>query len=195
MSTIGELEREVISEISPIDVELARIEYAFVLDHDYRVQEHTKKLVDYLGLSIEEQQNGIRSARLHDIGKLLVPLDILLKPTRPTDAEMVELQKHVKNGYLMLTDYSRGMEPIAKNILFHHERWDGSGYPSGMQEHNIPKLARIIAITDSYDTMVNGTTYRGPVSQEQALAEIVSFAGSKYDPELTEAFIDMTLKA
>ena len=86
------------------------------------------------------------------------------------------------------------LAPIAEGILYHHEWWDGNGYPRGLKGKNIPLLSRIITIVDAYDVMINGRPYKGPMAHEEVIEELKRFAGIQFDPELVKNFIKVIEK-
>ena len=124
--------------------------------------------------------------RLHDLGKLAIPEEILRKPGPLTDAERLVLERHPQIGYRMLE--SLGVDPVANWVLHHHERWDGTGYPEGLPGEQIPLGARIIFVADAYDAMTSDRVYRGRLSDEEAIEELERCAGSQFDPTVVEAF-------
>ena len=131
---------------------------------------------------------------LHDIGKVLIPRGILLKPAPLTDSEFVLMREHVDYGGKIL-DYINnrvcddGVMKLARNYCdFHHEWWNGNGYPEGLYGEHIPIQGRIMAIADVYDVMVSRRPYKDPVSHEEALEVIYSEAGTHFDPYLVEIF-------
>lgn len=126
---------------------------------------------------------------LHDIGKIAIDDAILNKPDKLNADEWEEIKRHPEIGYrILLTspDYAE----IAEDILAHHERWDGLGYPRKLQGKNIPLRARIIAIADAYDAMTSIRPYRKPLSKEEALNEIIKGLGTQFDPELANKFVE-----
>ena len=127
---------------------------------------------------------------LHDIGKIGIPLEILNKPGKLTEAEWVVLRSHTEKGYqiAMTSDELRDIAPM---ILYHHERWDGKGYPERLAGQNIPVLSRVISVVDAYDAMVNNRAYRKGLTPEKAQEEIRSNAGTQFDPYLAEEFLLM----
>jgi len=129
-------------------------------------------------------------ALLHDIGKIGIPEKILFKPDSLTPAEWKKMKDHCQIGYRIaknIPDFSS----ICKEILYHHERWDGSGYPVGLQGEEIPLLSRIISIIDAYDTMQSKRTYKKAMNQEEALGEIKRNSGSQFDPNLVPIFLNV----
>ncbi len=129
-------------------------------------------------------------ALLHDIGKIGIPENILFKPDSLTPAEWGKMKDHCQIGYRIaknIPDFSS----ICKEIFYHHERWDGSGYPIGLQGEEIPLLSRIISIIDAYDTMQSKRTYKKAMNQEEALGEIKRNSGSQFDPNLVPIFLNV----
>jgi cyclic di-GMP phosphodiesterase len=131
---------------------------------------------------------------LHDIGKIGVPDSILANPNRLSDEEFEIIKKHPAQGAHILQpmESDERISKISKIIRYHHERFDGTGYPGQLQGRAIPLLARIIAIADSYDAMTSDRPYRKALSADIALEEIQKHAGSQFDPVLAEKFISLT---
>lgn len=127
---------------------------------------------------------------LHDIGKIAIPLEILNKPGKLTNAEWAALRSHADKGY-QIAIASKELKPIADYIRYHHERWDGKGYPAGLAGENIPVISRIISIVDAYDAMVNDRCYRKALSTEHAMKEIRDNAGTQFDPHMAEIFLEL----
>jgi len=126
---------------------------------------------------------------LHDIGKLAVSEAILRKAGPLTEAELAEVQVHPETGARMI-EATEELRPAIPCVLYHHERWDGGGYPSGRAGRLIPVEARILAVADSFDAMTSTRPYRGALPLEQALAEIDRCAGTQFDPELARMFLE-----
>ena len=152
-------------------------------DHCQRLQEMAQKMGRSLELTDSELDNLKLLAALHDIGKIAVPNHILDKPGKLLPEEWETIKSHPEIGYRIALS-SPELAPIAEAILHHHESWDGSGYPLGLKGEKIPLISRIIAITDTYDVMINGRPYKKAVTKEDALAEIERCAGTQFDPEL-----------
>lgn len=146
-----------------------------------------------LNLNYEELNNLSLSATLHDIGKITIAENILKKPGKLTKEEWEIMKKHTEYGF-NIANSTAEFSIIAKYILYHHERWDGTGYPEGLIGKKIPLLSRIIALVDAYDVMTHDRPYSKAMNEEKALAEIIKFSGSQFDPELVEVFIELINK-
>jgi diguanylate cyclase (GGDEF)-like protein/putative nucleotidyltransferase with HDIG domain len=156
--------------------------------HARRVQIYSIGMGEVLGLSDDEIQALRTGALLHDIGKLAVPDHILNKPGRLTPAEMEKTKIHSTVGASILEKVNFPY-PVVPTVLFHHENWDGSGYPQGLSKEEIPLTARIIAIADAYDTIRGARPYRTSLSREDARRCLRNESGKQYDPRLVETFL------
>ena len=157
-------------------------------DHAQRLQELALALGKKVGLS-EYQLNNLRLlALLHDIGKIGISDNILFKAYTLTPSEWKKMKEHPGIGYRMAKNIP-DFVPIAREILYHHEHWDGSGYPEGLKGEEIPLLSRIISIIDAYDVMQSRRPYKGAVSKTEALKEIKRGAGTQFDPQLVKIFL------
>jgi HD-GYP domain-containing protein (c-di-GMP phosphodiesterase class II) len=125
---------------------------------------------------------------LHDVGKLNVDGAILRKPGPLDEGEYLEIKRHPLDGARMIRRLET-LRPALPYILFHHERWDGSGYPSGRSREQIPVGARIVAVTDAFDAMTSLRPYRAPLQLGTALAEVDGGAGTQFDPGVVRAFL------
>jgi len=156
---------------------------------------HTRRVCDYslaigesLGLSRSDLDRLKLSAILHDIGKIGVA-DAILRKAGPLEAdEFAQMQQHVRFGGEILQQV-RSMAEIIPGVLYHHEKYDGSGYPEALKGEAIPILARIIAVADTYDAMTTDRPYRQGLSRAKALAELRRCGGSQFDATIVEAFI------
>lgn len=129
-------------------------------------------------------------ARFHDIGKVGIPDHILFKPGPLTPGETAEMQRHCEIGY-RIAQASPDLIPISDWILGHHEWWDGNGYPRGLKGNDIPLACRILSIVDAFDAMTSDRPYRKAMSPEDALRELKRCAGTQFDPELVDKFVQM----
>jgi putative two-component system response regulator len=155
--------------------------------HVERVCKYALRLADYIGWSHEQIAELEFGATLHDVGKILVPEDILNKPGPLSEEERLLLRRHVEIGAQMLEGITH-LKAVVPYILYHHERWDGSGYPRGLTGENIPLQGRVLAIADSFDAMTTERPYREAILREVAIEEIRSKRGILYDPDLAESF-------
>lgn len=159
--------------------------------HSYRVNELCQEMGLALGLSNQEIAELKNVALLHDIGKFKLDEKILNKPGKLTAREWREIKRHPEIGYQMLC--SLNMNITAENVLAHHERWDGHGYPKGLKGNQIPLFARINAIVDAYDAMTNDRSYRRALSKKEAIKELKKNAGTQFDPKLVELFLEKVI--
>lgn len=127
---------------------------------------------------------------LHDVGKLTLRHSLLGKVGRLTDEEFEEIRSHPMEGAKLL-EQAAPAESVLNCVLYHHERWDGGGYPAGRMGVEIPVEARLLAVADAFDAMVSDRPYRRALPVEQALAELRRCAGSQFDPALAEAFVEI----
>ena len=155
--------------------------------HVERVMNYAQTIAEYLGWSAEEVNNLRFGSILHDIGKIHISEEILTKAGPLSDEEWIEMKKHPEVGVELIKDihFLGSAIPV---ILYHHERWNGSGYPYGLKGDKIPVAARIVAIADSFDAMTTERPYRKELSPEQAFNEVVSGSGIQYDPLIVETF-------
>jgi putative two-component system response regulator len=140
--------------------------------------------------------NLVRSAPLHDIGKVGVKDEILLKPDKLTKEEFEKMKEHTVYGKIMLQVVKKQLSEsdyidYALTIAYsHHEKWDGSGYPQGLKEYDIPLCARIMALADVYDALVNKRVYKDAFSLETAREIILDASGSHFDPKIVNVFLN-----
>jgi len=157
-------------------------------DHARRLQELALSLGKRVGLTEYQLGNLKLLALLHDMGKIGIPDSILFKTHILTPLEWEKMREHSRIGYRMAKNIP-DFAPIAQEILYHHEYWDGTGYPEGLKGEKIPLLSRIISIVDTYDVMQSRRPYKGPLSKAEALKEIKRCAGTQFDPQLVEIFL------
>lgn len=167
-----------------------------LFEKSQETEEHAQRLIflsNMLGQRlklVEKQLNELELlSTLHDIGKIGISDAILNKPGKLTAEEWVDMKKHPEIGYRIAMSTPE-LAQIAEYILYHHERWDGKGYPQGLKEKEIPLLSRIIAIADAYDAMITDRPYRLALPKKEALEEIKRNAGAQFDPELAELFLE-----
>jgi HD-GYP domain-containing protein (c-di-GMP phosphodiesterase class II) len=145
-----------------------------------------------LGLRLDCDEAELTLLRLggalHDVGKLAVRDEVLSKPGPLSAEELLEVQAHPEIGARMVA-LDSAFRPVLPAVLYHHERWDGTGYPSGRAGHAIPLAARILAVVDSYDAMTSDRPYRPARSVAQAVEELDRCAGTQFDPEVAVVFL------
>ncbi|WP_425059392.1 hypothetical protein SCACP_40850 [Sporomusa carbonis] len=156
--------------------------------HAERLQSYCLAVGRELALSIKEMEELVLLAKLHDIGKVAIPEDILKKAGPLTFEEWEEMKKHPAIGY-RIAQNTPELTAVAEYILAHHERWDGQGYPRGLKGEEIPLLCRILAVADAYDAMTQDRVYRKAMSREEAMAEIERNAGTQFDPAVADIFL------
>ncbi|MEN6372689.1 MAG: diguanylate cyclase [Armatimonadota bacterium] len=162
----------------------------FTKGHSDAVTRYSLALADKLGLSPTEIENLKAAALLHDIGKISTPESILHKPGPLKMDEWQMIEEHPKIGSEILEKVQQ-LSSIVPAVRHHHERYDGLGYPNGLSGKNIPLIARIIGLADAYDAMISDRTYRNALSREDALEEIKRCAGTQFDPELVDLFVEI----
>ena len=159
-------------------------------EHSIRVSELCRDMGIILKLSEIEIRKLEDAGYLHDIGKVVLEPELLKKRFSKTNQKWNEIKKHPIIGYRILNSFDHTLD-LAEIVLDHQERWDGSGYPKGLNGEEIPKLARIIALAESYERKVSGADNFEAMSKEDALIDIRANAGKHFDPDLTETFIKM----
>lgn len=158
--------------------------------HSIRVAEYSAQLAEALGYSPTEVQNIKYIALLHDIGKIGVPDNVLNKPGRLTDLEFELIKSHTTIGGDILDDISL-IPDVAIGAKYHHERYDGRGYPNHLSGEAIPEIARIICIADSYDAMNSKRVYRNSLDKDTIRQELVNGRGTQFDPNFVDKFIEL----
>ena len=183
---IEQLSFEIISTIAS----MIEAKDSYTKGHSVRVAEYSALIAQELGWKEEDVQNLKYIALLHDIGKVGIPDNVLNKPGRLTDAEFNIIKSHTTIGGDILKDIETIVD-VDAGAKYHHERYDGNGYPSGLKGENIPMVARIIGIADSYDAMDSKRVYRDSLPAEVIRKELVGGRGTQFDPELLDIFVDL----
>ncbi|WP_163329228.1 HD domain-containing phosphohydrolase [Desulfurobacterium thermolithotrophum] len=165
---------------------------SYTRGHSERVAFYSKRIAEEINLSKEKINNIYMAAILHDIGKIGIPDSILLKPSKLTDKEYEIIKLHPILSYELLKHIEL-LEGALDGIKYHHERWNGNGYPKGLKGEEIPIEARIIAIADSFDAMTSNRIYRKAIDKKKAIKEIKEKAGIFYDPEIVEAALPILM--
>ena len=155
--------------------------------HSARVRDMAIKLGEISGLDRGQLRSLSHAALLHDIGKIGVHEDILNKEGALTDDEYEIIKKHPQMSADIIAPVPF-LNPSLKGVLHHHENWDGTGYPDGLSGEQIPLMARIIAVVDAFDAMTSDRSYRGALSEAQAVERIRAGSGSQFDPRIAQLF-------
>ena len=158
--------------------------------HSSRVAKYSKEIARRAGKPVEFQDEIYFVALLHDIGKIGVPDNILNKNSRLTDAEYETIKQHPSIGVEILKNITE-MPNIEIGAHYHHERFDGKGYPEGLVGYDIPEIARIIAVADAYDAMTSRRSYRSALSQNAVREEIMRGRGQQFDPDFADVMLKM----
>jgi diguanylate cyclase (GGDEF)-like protein len=159
-------------------------------EHSSRLKELSSKLGRALNLSTDNIYNLELLALVHDIGVAAIPDNILLKNGDLTPEEWSIMKKHSEIGYRILST-SQDLAHIADDVLYHHENWDGSGYPRGLAAENIPLNSRIISILDTYDSMIYGSFYQKSTTKQEAINFIKENASKYFDPKVAATFVNI----
>jgi HD-GYP domain-containing protein (c-di-GMP phosphodiesterase class II) len=163
------------------------------IGHTRLVTEVTVRLAKVLGVSTEGQTNIRRGALLHDIGKMGIPESILKKESKLTKEELAFIKLHPQFAYDLLIPIVFLHQAI-EIPYYHHERWDGNGYPQGLKREEIPLAARIFAVVDVWDALISDRPHRKAWSEELAISLIKEQSGQQFDPSVVEAFLKRDIR-
>ena len=169
-------------ELIKVFIRTTELRDPYTRGHSENVAYYASEIGKALGLSKSDQENLRIAALLHDVGKIVIPDKILLKPLSLTREEFEVIKLHTTAGYSLLNSIT-GMSSIAKVVKHHHEKWDGSGYPDGLKGEEIPYLSRILAIADVFDALTSERPYRAALSKEEAF-KIMEKNKQIFDPEI-----------
>lgn len=158
--------------------------------HSKRVAMYARMIAERMGKNREEQELIYRAGLLHDVGKIRIPAEIINKPGKLTDEEYNIIKIHPVTGYHILRGISDD-NYIADTAKYHHERYDGKGYPNGLSGEDIPESARILGVADSYDAMTSNRSYRGALPQHVVREEIEKGRGTQFDPKIADVMLQM----
>lgn len=163
----------------------------YTLGHSERVMDYAMMIGKAMGLSEERIRLIKIAALLHDIGKVEIPESVLNKSGQLTDDDRYLLKKHPDYSVAILEPLAPGIDNLIDSIKYHHERFDGSGYPSGIKGDNIPLEARILCVADSFDAMLSDRPYRKGMRLEEVIEELKNNSGTQFDPCAVEAFLSV----
>jgi HD-GYP domain-containing protein (c-di-GMP phosphodiesterase class II) len=165
---------------------------AYTRGHSSEITEYAIAFAERLALT-DEQKDGLRIAGLlHNLGSASVPDRILAKPGPLTEEERKVIQAHPGLAELLGREAPR-FKSVAHAILYHHERWDGHGYPRGLSGEEIPRLARILGLVEAYHAMTSPRPYRRRLTRDEAIQELRAGSGTQFDPHLVERFVETLL--
>lgn len=166
---------------------------SYTKGHSERVAQYSVQIAKELGVPETRLQQLHNIALLHDIGKIGISDAILTKPARLTDEEFAAMKEHTSIGGKILESLN-SLESISYGALYHHERYDGKGYPKGISGEDIPLFGRIICVADALDAMTSNRAYRNHLSMEKVLSEIENGKGTQFDPIVAEALLTLIRK-
>lgn len=188
----GNMEHGKIMRSQKIENVLSRINFKYKNEqvHMERVGEYCSLIGKAMNLSTVEVENIRQAGKIHDIGKIVISPELLNKKESLTDDEFELIKKHSEIGYHILksTDEYAGLAEI---VRYHHERFDGNGYPDRLRADGIPLESRIVALADSYEAMTSNRSYQKSKSKKEALLEIKRCSGTQFDPKIVEVFLKL----
>ncbi len=158
--------------------------------HSLRVAEYSKEIAKRMNKTEKEQENIYYAGLLHDVGKIRIPAEVINKAGKLTDEEYEKIKIHPVTSYHILKDVFDDTQ-VRNGAKFHHERYDGKGYPNGLKGENIPEIARIIGVADAYDAMASNRSYRKYLPQDVIREEIEKGKGTQFDPEIADIMLKM----
>ncbi|MFW5736191.1 MAG: HD-GYP domain-containing protein [Halanaerobium sp.] len=183
------LQHKLNREITVLLSNLMGIHDHYTEGHNQKVAELSKELARLLNLSDSDVKKAYLTGILHDIGKTLVPASILNKKEALTTEEYSLIKKHPLWAYKILSN-SDELKDIAEFVLHHHERWDGSGYPSGLAGEEIPLISRIVSLADAWDAMCSNRVYQKALSRKEAIKQLKINKAKQFSPDLVDIFLD-----
>lgn len=160
--------------------------------HMEQVERYSVAVGKVLHVTGDDLKDLAFAAKLHDIGKAFIDPEIINQPRKLSKEEMDEVKKHPEIGYWLLKA-DKQYRRLAEYVRYHHERWDGLGYPGGLKGGEIPLFSRIIAVADAYDAMTTDRVYQKTKTREEAVREIIENSGSQFDPKIAKIFVEKVL--
>ncbi len=156
--------------------------------HSERVSQYARIIAQHMDLSEQEIEQVYLAGLLHDVGKIGIQDRILQKPAALTGDEYDIMKTHPERGYQIMKQIPQ-LEPVLPGIRYHHENWDGTGYPAGIRGEEIPLVARIVAVADTFDAMTTDRPYQRGMPPDKAVERILLLSGKRFDPKVVQAFI------
>ena len=189
-SGLYELEQDSLEALSAQLLQMIQMKSYHLYTHSLQVANYAVSIAAKLGLPYNEIEQIRHAALLHDIGLLTIPIATLRKYPWLNNQEQSKYRQHAANGANMIENYPC-CQQILPYIRYHHEKWDGTGYPKHLRGANIPLGARIIAVADYYDSIINPSNEGYNKSKKVAIQELFSASGMLFDPDVVKAFIDV----
>ena len=183
-------DEEIIEESLNVFTRFVDAKDTYTNGHSQRVALYSRMIAEKMGLSEEECRHIFYVALMHDCGKVAIPDAILKKPDRLTDEEYEIIKTHTAKGAEMLNNF-HSLKDIKEGALYHHERYDGKGYPMGKKGEDTPLIGRIICVADSFDAMNSRRCYRNKLSREKIIFELQSNKGKQFDPKVVDRFLEL----
>src|SRR6056297_3220537 len=166
--------------------------YDYERIHSERVSQYCLSIARARNLSNKEVEDAKIAGSLHDIGKIIVSPEILNKKDKLDKEEWEEVKKHPYTSYQLLKSVDEYAN-IAEAVLYHHEKLDGSGYPEGLRDDEIPLLSKIISVADAYEAMTANRSYQKKKTKKEAIKELKKYSGTQFDEEIVKIFINKVL--
>lgn len=186
---LGELERLLLDTIRAIAATIDAKD-GYTHRHSERVAALSKRIAAELGMSSDEQETVVLSGLLHDVGKIAVPDSILNKPEKLSADEYEEMKKHPLHGARILANIqSAAVQAVLPGVRYHHEKWDGTGYPEGLVAEQIPLLGRLLGVSDFFDALTSARAYRAPTPVDEVVEMIRTSAGTHFDPAIADVVV------
>ena len=185
-----ERDNEIINESIETFIGFIDAKDSYTKGHSRRVAKYTKMLAKEMGYTGEELDKIYYIALLHDCGKIGIPDNILGKPGKLTTEEFEIIKSHTTRGGEILSNF-KSLENAGQGALYHHERYDGKGYPQGLKGEEIPLIARIICVADSFDAMNSSRVYRERLSKDYIISEFESHKGAQFDPKIADIMLGL----
>jgi HD-GYP domain-containing protein (c-di-GMP phosphodiesterase class II) len=170
-------------------VDVVEFDDDYTAEHSRSVVELARGVAQELGMDKYELQELEFAALLHDVGKIAIPKELLHKPAALTESEFEVMKTHTIEGQFMLDRIGGLLGRVGEVVRSCHERWDGKGYPDGLKGEDIPLPARVVFVCDAYNAMTTNRPYRAALPQEQAISELVTNAGTQFDPDVVDAML------
>ncbi len=184
-------------KLLPFSKNIVFASFEMLSSHDTYTKGHSKnvallaeKIAKQMNLNSGLVEKAYLSGLVHDIGKGFISPDILNKKSKLTREDFSLIQKHPQWGYYSLKQSDK-LSEIAKFVLYHHERWDGNGYPNKLSGNQIPLVSQILSVVDAWDAMTTDRSYRSALSIDDAISELDTGSGSQFSPQIVEVFLPM----